>query len=253
MLDYYYIDLYFDPQRFRLGQIVESCVSSLSEAGCTLNKVTMASGDAASGYISLTEHIDISIKDLPAFSDTYLEDMRQEGNDLISFPPQGRVIFTYPFDFDDWMMDEIHEEEDDTNSKCEDIGLTFMYTVTEEGGHKIKASLTFWEEYVLTHGSPDIQAGNMRKILGFIKGIVRKTPPYFGATNTELHLNTDSSLKLLKQGKLPEGNEYAIVGGSMIDKLNLSELRDKGFMYEPLADGGLIIQMVNKWSGITAL
>jgi len=252
MLDYYYIDLYFDPQRQTFRDVVESCISSLIDGGCQFQKVTM-SNPRASGNVSFSEHVDLRPADIPAVAAAFVEEALQDGQKLISFPPLGRIMFRYPFRLDEDLLEDIHEEEEESRSNSEDMGLTFFYAADSGSGSLIKASLSFWEEYILKNGAPDLQVQNMSDILGMIIRISGKTPPFFGAMDTEIHLNTDASLELLRQGKLPEGNEFVIVGGSLMSKLDMQALKKSGYHMGSLADGGAIIQIADKWSGLKAV
>jgi len=252
MLDYYYIDLYFDPARTKFGEVVSSCITSLTGAGCRFEKVTM-SNPRASGYVNFGEHVALTPTDLPGVASAYVAEMRQDGQRLVSFPPLGRIMFSYSFRLDENLLEDIHEEEDESHSSSEDMGLTFLYSADAGSGGLIKASLSFWEEYILKNGDPAVQVQNMSDILGMIVRISAKTPPFFGAMNTEIHLNTDASLELLNKGMLPEGNEFIVVGGALMPRLDMKALKEKGYHLGSLPDGGAIIQMADKWSGLKAV
>jgi len=252
MLDYYYIDLYFDPERVSFRKVVKSCVTSLIASGCRYEKVIMSNPEA-NRNISFGEHVVLKPEDLPAVAAAYADEMLQKGQKFISFPPLGRIMFHYSFRLDEAMLDDIHEEEEDAHSSYEDLGLTFSYTASAEVGMKIKASMNFWEEYVLNNGTPELQVENMRDILGMVVRIAADTPPYFGAMNTEIHLNTDASLSLLDRGKLPEGNEFALIGKPLMPKLDMKALGQSGYHMGSLPDGGAIIQMADKWGGLKAV
>lgn len=252
MLDYYYIDLYFDPDRTPLKQVVERFVYTLIAKGCTFQKAVMARPDTNQN-IPFEEHVDLHPDDLPSMANAYLDEMVEEGHKLISFPPLGRIMFSYDFRFDDVMLDEIHEEEDDSRSSCDSLGLTFTCSMVPGQPSRIKASLNLWEEYVLIGGTPEVQARNMQDIIGMIRHIAQSTPPYFGAMDNEMHLNTDDSLALLMDGRLPEGNEFIIIGKPLMDKIRLDALKEKGYLLGNMPDGGIIIQMVKKWGEISAV
>lgn len=252
MLDYYYIDLYFDPEKAPFQKVVERFVYTLMAKGCTFQKAIMARPDTNQN-IPFEEHVDLHPDDLPAMANAYVEEMMQDGQNLISFPPLGRIMFSYDFRFDDIMLDEIHEEEDDSRSSCDTLGLTFTLSLVPGQASRIKASLSLWEEYVLINGTPEVQAGNMRDIIGMITQIAQRTPPFFGAMDNEMHLNTDDSLALLMEGRLPEGNEFIVIGKPLMDKVDTDALKQKGYPVGPMPDGGIIIQMTDKWDGISAV
>lgn len=252
MLDYYYIDLYFDPARVSFGDVVDSCITSLTGSGCRFEKVTVSNA-RTSGFVNLGEHVALSPSDLPGLASAYMEEMAQDGQRLISFPPLGRIMFRYGFRLDENLIEDITEEEEETRSSYEDMGLTFLYSADTGTGGVIKASLSFWEEYILKNGDPGLQVQNMSDILGMIVNISSKTPPYFGALNTEIRLNTDSSLELLRQGKVPEGNEFIVVGAPMMPRLDMVEINNQGYHMGTLPDGGAIIQFADNWSGLKAV
>jgi len=252
MLDYYYVDLYFDPEQIAFEKIVDSCVSSLIASGCKFEQVTM-SNPVAGQNVTFGEHVDLGPGDVPSVAAAYAREMIQSGKKVISFPPLGRIMFSYPFRLDNAALEDVHEEEEESHSSFEDIGLTFTYTASTGSGQTVKASLSFWEEYVLKSGAPELQVRNMRDVLGMVSRIARATPPFFGAMNTELHLNTDASLSLLKGGRLPEGNEFVIVGRALISKLDVKALKESRYQVAPLPGGGAIIQMTDKWGGLKAV
>jgi len=252
MLDYYYIDLYFDPKQYSFEQVVRSCITSLIASGCRYEKVTMSNPEV-NRNVNFGEHVALKPEELPAVAAAYVDEMKQKGQKFISFPPLGRVMFHYSFRLDEAVLDDIHEEEEDAHSSYEDFGLTFSYTTSAEAGMKIKASLNFWEEFVLKNGTPELQVENMRDILGMVVRIAAETPPYFGAMNTEIHLNTDASLSLLGGGKLPEGNEFALIGGPLMPKLDMKALKASKYPMGSLPDGGCVIQMADKWAGLKAV
>lgn len=252
MLDYYYIDLYFDPDRDSFGKVAEACIKALRAGGCEFRKVVMASADTRKS-VDMEEHVQLSLEDLPAVAEAYAEEMESSGTQFISFPPLGRVMFHCPFSFDDSLMDDIHEDEDEAHSEAEDMGLVMMYTTSQEAGRKIKVSLSFWEEYVLSHGKPETHLANMRRVLRMVRAIYEHATPYFGAMNKEIHLDTDLSLTYLIQSRLPEGNEFAIVGKRFMDMIKTSEVEAAGYKWASMPDGGIIIQFEDKWEGQSAL
>jgi hypothetical protein len=188
-------------------------------------------------------------EDIGRFASAYAEEMLREGQLFISFPPMGRVLFEYGFRFDESVVEEVEEEETESRSSARFIGLNFAFSEDPAVGRKIKASLSLWEEYILTHGDRDANRHNMRKVLEMVLRIHARTKPYFGAMNNELRLDTDGALELLESGALPAGNEFAIVGEPLIERLDLRALKSSGLRWKELPDGGVLIQFVDRWTG----
>jgi len=212
----------------------------------------MASADTRQS-VDMEEHVQLSLEDLPAVAEAYAEEMESSGTQFISFPPLGRIMFHCPFRFDDSLMDDIHEDEDEARSEAEDLGLVMMYTTSQEAGRKIKASLSFWEEYVLSHGKPETHIENMKRVLKIVRAIYDHATPYFGAMNKEIHLDTDLSLTYVIQNKLPVGNEFAIVGKRFMDRIRTADIDAAGYRWASMPDGGIIIQFEDKWEGQWAI
>ncbi len=247
MPDFYYIDLYFDPEEKTLREIVDGCVYSLICSGATFDKVFLVSS-ANMKQVSVGEHVQIEPQDLGVIAETYLEEHEGETNFLFSFPPHGRIMFKYDFVLDQYMLDEIADEEADTKCSANDIGVTFMYTVSRHGGRRVKVSMSFWEEYLLTHGSWEVHRMNIKKIFTFIKAINQNVEPYFGAMNSELHLNTDESFDMLREGKLPEGNDFVFVGKQMIHLLDMDAVKAKGIKQTVMPNKAVILELSDKWA-----
>ncbi len=246
MPDFYYIDLYFDPEEKSLRKIVDGCVYSLICSGATFEKVFLVSSSNRK-QVSIGEHVQIEPQDLGVLAEAYLEERKGETNFLFSFPPLGRIMFKYDFVLDQYMMDEIAEEETDTKSSANDLGMTFSYSVSEHGGKRLKVSISFWEEYLLTHGSWEVHRRNIEKIYSFIGAIDQNVEPYFGAMNSELHLNTDKSHDLLREGKFPEGNDFVFVGKQMLHLLDMDEVKARGIRQTVMPNKAVILELTDKW------
>lgn len=246
MPDFYYADLYFDPEDRGLKDIVDSCVYALQCAGAKFEKVFLVSSSTMR-QVSLGEHVQIEARDLGVLAQTYLEEHEDESNFFFSFPPQGRIMFKYDFILDQYLIDEIRDEEEETHSSANDLGLTFIYSVTETGGRRVKASLSFWEEYLLTHGSEEVHRMNIEKIVALVDAISLNVEPYFGAMNSELHLNTDKSYDLLRSGNLPEGNDFVLVGRQMVHMLDMDEVKARGIKHAVLQNKAVMLELTDKW------
>ncbi len=246
MPDFYYIDLYFDPEEKTLREIVDGCVYSLICSGATFEKVFLVSSTNWK-QVSLGEHVQIEPQDLGVLAEAYLEERKEENDFLFSFPPHGRIMFKYDFVLDQYMLEEIAEEEADTKSSANDIGVTFMYSVSKHGGKRVKASMSFWEEYLLTHGSEKVHRINIKKICSFIEAINQNVEPYFGAMNSELHLNTDKSHDMLREGKLPEGNDFVFVGKQMLHLLDMDAVKANGIRQRVMPNKAVILELSHKW------
>jgi hypothetical protein len=245
---FYYIDFLYDAGRTRFGGVVDGCVSSMVESGCSLREVVMST-EGLGRQVSLGRHVRLETEDIGRFASAYAEEVLREGQRFISFPPMGRVLFDYGFRFDEFVVEEVQEEEIETRSSASLIGLNFTLSEDPAVGRKIKASLSMWEEYILTHGDRDANRHNMRKVLEMVLRIYGRTKPYFGAMNDELHLDTDGACELLEKGSLPAGNEFAIVGKPLMPKLDLRALKRSGLRWKELPDGGALIQFVDRWAG----
>jgi hypothetical protein len=253
MIDFYYIDLYFDPARHGLEHVVESCVTGLMQAGCTFRKVVMARPDSRQA-VTFDEHVSLGPADLPAVAAAFASELEEAGQPFISFPPLGRVMFSFPFAIDEDIAEDVYEEEDEMHGSHTDIGLTFTYTASARAGRKIKATLNLWEEYVLTKGgSPRTNVRNMQAVIGMIEAMSGRAKPYFGAMDDEIHLDTDVSYDLLMSGKLPKGNEFVFVGPALQGNLDMGLLKASGRPWRVHPDGSTIIQFADKWNGMSAV
>ncbi len=246
MPDFYYIDLYFDPEEKSMREIVDGCVYSMICAGATFEKIFLASSTNKQ-QVSIGEHVQIQPQEFGVLAEAYLEEYADENNFFFSFPPHGRIMFKYDFVLDQYMMDEITEEENETKSSANDIGMTFLYSVSEHGGKRVKVSMSLWEEYLLTHGSDEVHRMNIDKLTTLISSLNQNAEPYFGAMNSELHLNTDKSLDLLWEGKLPEGNEFVFVGKQMVHMLDMDEVKARGLRVTTMQNGAVMLELTDKW------
>jgi len=244
MPDFYYIDLYFDPEGRNFGAIVDGCVNSLLSVGATFEKVMMARDDARKQVI-VGEHVTIQPGDLGALAEAYLEDIEKENNYIVSFPHLGRIMFKHGFTLCQSMVDEIREEEKETRTSANDIGLSFSYSVTQQSGGRVKASLSFWEEYLLMHSTDEAHADNIGKIMDILATINQEVKPFFGAMGPELHLDTEKAYNKLWSGQMPDVNDFAIVGKSMVHMIDPDLLAAS--RHRTLADGAVIIQFSTKW------
>jgi len=242
---FYYVDFYYDPARSRFEDVVGGCVSGLMKSGCKFRNIVM-SGEGFKKQVSLQEHVRLTPGDIRRFAAAFAEEMRAEGKHFFSFPPMGRVLFEQDFRFDEALVEEIEEEERETRASARAVGLHCTFSEDEASGRKIKASLSLWEEYVLTYGSGEKSRHNMARVLEMAANIYGETAPYFGAMNNEISLNTDASLELLKSGKLPSGNEYVLVGKDCMEMLDLGALKRSGYRWKAMGDGGVIIQFEDK-------
>jgi len=253
MADYYYAEFLFDPDRARFADVVEGAVGALMNSGCQFRVITLPKATAVDttrwgGFVA--EGLD-RLREM-------CEEVTSEGliekRRLISFPPAwGRIMFSFDFDFDPELSDEIWDEEDDTGARATDLGLSFTFSPMQEAGRYCKLTLSFWEDFVLRGGQTATHIDNMRKIINILKRLSTYLSPYFGVMNNELHTNPDRSLELLRQGRLPEGNEYVYVGHEMTGMLNLDRLTSSGYRSMVLPDGAIIIEFTGRWGSLTPL
>lgn len=242
---FYYVDFYYDPARSRFEDVVGGCVAALVKSGCKFRNIVM-SGEGFKRQVSLQEHVRLSPDDIRWFAAAFAEEMRAEGKRFFSFPPMGRILFEQDFRFDEALLEEVEEEEREIRTSARTVGLHCTFSEDEASGTKIKASLSLWEEYVLTYGSGEKSRHNMARVLEMAAKIYGETGPYFGAMNNEIRINTDASLELLKSGRLPTGNEYVLVGKPCMKMLDLGSLKRSGCKWKALGDGGVIIQFEDK-------
>jgi hypothetical protein len=252
MPDFYYIELYFSPDESSLADVVDGCVASLIESGCAFDKVIMPKPDFK--YLSASGRHDVcGLDNLREVVTAYADEMEKNGLVFIAFPPRwGRISFQYDFEFDSEIQDEVDAEEEETGSMARNIGLSFMYITDRDMGRKYKANMCFWNEYILSHGRNETHVHNMKRILNFVEKISQTMKPYFGAMNDEIHLDPDKSLKMLKTGRLPTGNEFVFVGDKLLDGLNILELEKSGLKWKNLPEG-VIIQFGDRWGGLSAV
>jgi hypothetical protein len=245
MPDYYYIDLLFDPGERDYGDIIDGCISALLGSECEFKRITFRE-DPKGPAAFFREGTVLDLGNLRESALAYTEDRVKRGIRFIQFPPWGRAAFECGFRFDEAVMEDVQIEEKDAGSSARDLGLSFLFD-NEPGSERIKATLNFWEEYVLTYGDAKTHVLNMTMVLKIVERICNSTRPYFGAMNNEIHLNTDLSLDRLMHGTSPTGNEYLIVGQGMVGRLDLEELKRAGCKWKTLSSGGMIIQFINRW------
>jgi hypothetical protein len=241
MTDFYYIDLYMEPEDICFGDIVNGCVSALVGVGAQFEKIFMARHDKKQ-QISFGEHISVRPEDLGGLAKAYLEEYSGDKNFYMSFPHQGRIMFKYPFALDQSLTDEIRDEEEDTRSSAEALGLSFSYTQNRTRGNRVKASMSFWEEYHLTHSAEDIIEENVEKIISIVDAINLHARPYFGAMNPEINLNTDGSLELLRARKVPVGNEFVFIGKPLVHLLDREQTEAEGAIIRALSNEAMLIE-----------
>lgn len=253
MADYYYAELLFDPNQHAFLDIVDQTSKIMIDSGCTFREIIIP-----------RQKFDSKIK-WGDFSTAGMDQLRemcsmaeQEGiqnqSNLISFPPGwGRIMYEYHFKFDERLNDEIWDEEEETNALSTDVGLSFTYTPFSELDRYIKLTICLWEDFVLKHGSPETHIANLRSVIGFFNNISQAISPFFGVMNNELHINADKSLELLRQGRLPEGNEYVLVGKTLLGMLDPAALTASGRHAGSLKDGSIIIEFTDRWAPASAL
>jgi hypothetical protein len=248
--DFYYIDLLYDPKDTDFGSVVGGATGALVEAGCAFDRVSMLAPTDEGDRAFFARAPEMDARNLGEVAGSYWEAMRARGQNIITFPPMGRVMLRYPFKFDEDILDDIHEEEEESGSSRDAVGLSFSFSDSATLGKKIDASVSFWEEYVLTLGRPETHRANMADILGMVERVALATRPYFGAMNNEIHLGTDRSLDLLRDGRLPEGNDYVLVGAREVPRLDIDALKRSRRPVRRLGEeGGLIIEFTRRWDG----
>ena len=245
MPDFYYIDLLFDPGEREYGDIIDGCISALLGSGCAFKKITFRE-DSKGPPAFFGEGAVLDLGNVKESALAYTEDRIKRDIRFVQFPPWGRLAFECGFRFDEAIAEDVAIEEEDTRSSSMELGLSFLYDNNPDS-KKIKATLNFWEEYVLTYGDAKTHILNMTMVLKIVERICDTARPYFGAMNNEIHLNTDISLERLMHGEPPTGNEYIIVGENMVGRLDLEELKGSGCKWKTLSSGGMIIQFVNRW------
>lgn len=253
MADYYYAELLFDPDEIPLEDVVVRTVGALMSAGCEFSEVTVPT-QRFNREIKWGEFKTVGLDGLRPMCEAAIKEGLADGRNIISFPQGwGRVMFEYKFEFEDHLNSEIWDEEEETNALSTDLGVAFTYSPSEKISRYILMRISFWEDFVLNHGSLEVHIANMRRAIGFFNAICSDISPYFGAMNKELHISPDRSLDNLKAGKLPEGNEYVFVGKRYTPMLDLAALAASGHRSATLCDGSIIIEFTDRWTPGSAL
>ena len=253
MADYYYIDLYFDPDEYLFCEVVVDCVTALMDYGCTLKKIVIPRDDDVL-TISGGEYDTHGLNQLFSLCNDHTHEMEHQNNKFISFPPRwGRILLQYNFALSPFSLAEIQDEEEDTNTSILDVGLAFMYTTDENYGKKIKLTISIWEDFLLSNGDINLHLENLHTILKMIERINMSVPPYFGVLNSELKINIDKSLEYLNNSCLPEGNELVFIGSKLAKLLDKDKLREAKLHYRETSDQGIFVQFTDRWPGISAL
>jgi hypothetical protein len=241
---YYYIDLMFDSD---LGEVVEATINGLLKSGCRYKRASMRV-DGEPGAVSLSgREINVDLGSIKGLAQAYVDEQRRRGRRIIPFPPWDRIVFEYDFRFDYGLLDEVEHEEAESNSCARDIGLSFVCDEGADVGGRVKASICFWEEFILLYGSDDTHRANMTMILGMVENIYNASGPFFGAMNGEMYLNTDKSMKRLLEGEFPVGEEFVVLGKKMLERVDVDKLRGSGYELRGLPDGGMLVQFRKRW------
>jgi hypothetical protein len=242
---YYYIDLFFDCE---VGEAVEGTVSAAIEAGCRFERVAM--GDVAEGdHAAILDPATLGPSNLAERGQAFVAEHLRRGERAIGFPPWGRILFTFPFEFDEALQEDMREEERECHSSARDVGLSFLYERSPLGdvAPRVRASISFWEDYVLSLGSEEAHEVNMSRMLALVEGIYETARPYFGALNDEIHINAERSFETLTRGDVPRENEFVLVGRRVVGRLNTDALVESGVTWKVLSDGGLLLQTRRRW------
>lgn len=252
MPDFYYMDLYFDPDATPLVDTVDSCVNAIIQSGCDFKKIIIP----ADPSIQTTKNGKFGIVGLEHLRSTCQlcqDEMLGSGSTLFSYPPRwGRIVFDHAFAIDSDLSDEVYDEEDETGAKSSEMGLCFQFYNHEGMGRKIKMTMNFWEDFILKRASQQTHQRNINFIAHMLETINYAVGPYFGAMNTELKINTDRSLDLLMRGTLPEGNDFVFVGEALAQKLDVAELDRRAIAYRDFSDGSILIQFTDRFGSIRA-
>lgn len=252
MAEYYYTDLYFNPGEHPFCNLVLDAVSSLLESGCRLKHIVVPTPDSPRDRPGSGVSNHFGVEHILSLCETHLKSV--EGEDFVSFPPSwGRIVMDYGFGFDPELEDDIIEEEAETSTAAGDIGLSFRYTVREEYGRKIKLTMSTWYDFVLSKGRPETHARNAGALLSIVDRLCRFSAPYFGAMNTELHIDIDRSLGRFLEGRLPDGNDIVIIGPEYSEKVDTKAIEDSGVPYKVFPSGMTAIQFTDRWGALSAL
>jgi hypothetical protein len=248
MADYYYIDLYFDPDEYLFCEVVVDCVTSLLDYGCTLKKIVIPK-DEEVFTISGGEYDTHGLDDLFGLCNDHTHELEHDKTRFISFPPRwGRILLQHKFELASSNLADIQDEEEDTNTSIQDVGLAFVYSTDKRYGRKIKLTISIWEDFILTHGDNDLHMRNVQTLLSMIEKINTCVPSYFAAMNSELKVNIDKSLEHLKKGELPEGNDLVYVGAKLSNLLDKNKLTEAKLHYRENTDIGTFVQFTDRWN-----
>lgn len=234
MADFYYIDLYFDGRGADIFEIVDACVRGCLKAGAVFQKVVMSDPESRK-RISLADHIAFRPEDLGSIAREFLQESATA--EFFAFPPLGRIMFHYDFKVDMELQEEITDEEEDSHTHITDLGMAFVYNPHVSAGRQIKASISFWQDYVLSHSRQETHEENRARIIQLLNAIVREASPYFGAMDEELRLNTDRALEGLLSGLPAQGDSGIIAGVALLHHLDAAT-RAGGIS---LADGSVLL------------
>ena len=253
MADYYYAELLFDPNSIRMVDLIERSINTLIRSGCEFREIVMPK-ERFSKDIKWGEFSTVGLDDLHPMCEAVTNDAISNNLDIISFPPGwGRVMFEYMFAFEDVMENEIWDEEEESNALSTDLGISFAYNHGGNLPKRIKMTISFWEDFVLTNASPETNMTNMRQAISFMENLCTAVSPFFCVMNKELHVNIDRSLDKMIAKQLPEGNEYVMVGKQILDRLDMTALNASSHRAATLKDGSLIIEFTDRWAPYSAL
>lgn len=238
------MDFYIDPRNRDLGQIIDESVQTFVQVGGRFKDVKIPSVEDYSlprmkqkysferKAIGLVEATKIAISDLTA---------------RIAQAPEHpdlpvTMIFLLDFEIDDKLWKRIMENPKSAGPEAvKEVSLRFWYDEDPATGPKISVSIHPWEEYVLMYGEEETHGRNKLKILQIAEGIYEQARPYFAWMDNETE-SSDQSFDLLRNGDLPTGNEFVMVGPTMIHLLDIEKLQSSKFPWKRLADGGIMIQ-----------
>lgn len=254
MPDFYYTELYFDPAHHKLSEVVEGAVAGILFSGARFKKIVMPK-DADTRVTSHGAYNTAGLDGLPDLVEHHDNQMLASGQPIYSFPPRwGRIIFEFDFLVDQSQMDAVYDEEEDSGANIKEIGLSFQVHRHVGIGHKIKATISCWEEFVFTKATVQTATANMASLLGIVQNIADVVPPYFGAMNNELRLNTDASLEAIINNHVFAINEFLYVGPAILDGLDTKRAASSSVGMRSMGNtGALMVQVAHKWGNHCAL
>lgn len=231
-----------------MDEAVDGVVRGFLGAGARFRRLLTARHGSRE-QVAYDDHVIIRPQDLGLLARAHEEEEEGSEGGMLSFPPRaGRILFEYGFEFDE-LVEEVRDEEAETHTSADDIGAAFTMQTNHSTGRKIKLTLTFWEEFVLSHGNPDAHAHNMGRIISLVNSICSHASPYFGAMNSELHLDTDGALEAFERGSLESRNDFILVGPDLLPRLNMNALVERGLPFKALDGGGMVIQLRDRFGG----